>query len=95
MQYHMGPMELTPPTPSFDNAGVAQNIKLTQFEMLMRSSFVADPVPHSAADALLTTPSAADEMDRWSLVNECYREHMARRELEELFATGEMWPFEY
>ena len=95
MQYHMGPMQLTPPAPSFDNAGVAQTIKLPQFGVLMRSSFAPGPMPHSASNALITTSSAADELDRLSLVDECYREHMARRELEELFAAGEMSPFEY
>jgi hypothetical protein len=95
MQYHMGPIELTPPAQPFADAGVVQSFGLPQFEKLMRSSFAPGPGPHSAANALLTTQSAADELDRWSLVEECYREHMARRELEELFASGEMWPFEY
>lgn len=87
MQFHMGPLELTPPAPSFDEAGVARAIKRSQFAVLMRSS---------ASNVLLATSSAAaEELDRWSLFDECYREHMARRDLEEMFAAGEMSAFEY
>jgi len=88
-------MEFTPPAPSFGNAGVAQTTKLPQFSVLMRSSFAPGPVPHSASNLSPTTSSAVEELDRWSLLEECCREQMARRELEELFATGEMWRFEY
>lgn len=96
MQFHMGPLELTPPAPVFDEAGVARAIKRSQFAVLMRSSFAPGPVPHSASNALLTTSSAAEEeLDRWSLLDQCYREHMARRDLEEMFAAGEMSAFEY
>jgi hypothetical protein len=96
MQFHMGPLELTPPAPPFDEAGVAQTLRQAQFTVLMRSSFVPAPVPHSASNASPTTSSAAEEeLDRWSLFDQCCREHMARRELEELFAAGEMSAFEY
>lgn len=94
MQFHIGPLELTPPAPVFDEAGVARAIKRSQFAVLLRSSFAPGPLPHSAFNALLA-PSGAEELDRWSLFDECYREHMARRELEEMFAAGEMSAFEY
>lgn len=96
MQFHIGPLELTPPAPFFDEAGVARAIERSQFAVLMRSSFAPDPEPHSASNALLATSSAAEEeADRWNLFDECYREHMARRDLEEMFAAGEMSAFEY
>lgn len=97
MQFHLGPLELTPAAPVLDEAGVARAIKRSQFAVLMRSSFAPGPVvPHSAFNALLTPPSSAEEeLDRSRLFDECYREHMARRDLEELFAAGEMSAFEY
>ncbi|HTX04811.1 MAG TPA: hypothetical protein VMD06_03210 [Steroidobacteraceae bacterium] len=75
--------------------GLARTIPLAEINRLVRSTLAPGLVPRSApclpiADEL-TGP--AEEMDRWELIERSYREHTARRVLEELFAAGEMGPF--
>jgi hypothetical protein len=76
--------------------GLARTIPLAEINRLVRSRLAPGPVPRSAP----CLPPAGEQMepmpealDRWELIEHCYREHMARRALEELFAAGEMSPF--
>ena len=83
-QHHVSPPKSTPPAQPLDDASVTQTLELSALTVVMRSSSAPEPVH-----------SASEELDRWSLVNECYREQMARRALEELFAAGAMSALEY
>lgn len=76
--------------------GLARTIPLAEINRLVRSTLAPGQVPRSApclplAGEQLDPPPEA--IDRWELIERCYREHMARRALEELFAAGEMGPF--
>lgn len=96
MQLHTrNPEEPTPPAPVVDEAGLERTLPLSGLTSLMRAGLAPGPVPHSAPCTPLAQTSAAQEgLDRWSLFEQSYREHIARRALEEMFAAGEMWPFE-
>lgn len=98
MQFHVRPLESRPPASAFDDAGVAPVIAITQFTAPVRASFAPDQAHHPEYGALLADEQAngaGDDRDCWSMLDEYYREHMARCALEELFATGEMWSLEY
>lgn len=76
--------------------GLARTIPLSEINRLVRSTLAPGPVPRSAPCLPIageTTEPAAEAIDRWELIERSYREHMARRALEEMFAAGEMAPF--
>jgi hypothetical protein len=75
--------------------GLARTIPLAEINRLVRSTLAPGPVPRSAPCLPIAgePTGPAEEMDRWELIERSYREHMARRALEEMFAAGEMGPF--
>ena len=76
--------------------GLARTIPLAEINRLVRSTLAPGPVPRSAPCLPIggeQNEPVAEEIDRWELIERCYREHMARRALEEMFAAGEMAPF--
>lgn len=73
-----------------------QPAPLSELNRLVRSVLAPGPVPRSAPCLPLGQEEAellAAEIDRWELIEHCYREHMARCALEEMYAAGEMAPF--
>ena len=69
---------------------------LAEINRLVRSTLAPGPVPRSAPCLPVAgeqTEPAAEAFDRWELIERCYREHMARRALEEMFAAEEMSAF--
>ena len=74
--------------------GLARTIPLSEINRLVRSTLAPGPVPRSAPCLPVEpTEPAAEAIDRWELIERSYREHMARRALEEMFAAEEMHPF--
>jgi hypothetical protein len=89
------PQDASRPPQRFAEAGPAQAKSVAGINRLLRSTPVPTPVPRSAPCLPPAgEPADAEEIDRWALLEQCYREHVARRALEELFAAGEMWPFD-
>lgn len=89
------PQDASRPPQRFAEAGPAQANSVAGINKLLRSA--PTPVPRSAPclpPAGEQAEAAAEEIDRWALLEQRYREHAARRALEELFAAGEMWPFD-
>lgn len=76
--------------------GLARTLSLSEINRLLRSTVAPAPVPRSApCPPIAGEPldPAAEALDRWELIERCYREHMARRALEEMFAAQQMGPF--
>lgn len=74
----------------------ARTIPLAEFNRF-RSRLTPGPVPRSAPCLPIGGEQAepiAEAIDRWELLEQSYREHVARRALEEMFAAGDMWPFD-
>jgi hypothetical protein len=98
MQLQTGkPQDASRPPQRPGQAGAAHANSVAGINTLLRSTLTSTPVPRSAPclpPAGEQAEAAAEEIDRWALLEQCYREHMARRALEELFAAGEMWPFD-
>lgn len=75
-------------------------VPLSELNRLVRSVLAPGPVPRSAPclplgqeEGILEAVLESAEVDRWELIEHCYREHMVRCALEELYAAGEMAPF--
>jgi hypothetical protein len=83
------------PAQGLADRGLAQPIARAEVNSLVRSMLAPAPVPRSAPCLPLSgePPEPAAEFDRWELLERCYREHMARRALEEMFAAEEMSAF--
>ncbi|MGH8316852.1 MAG: hypothetical protein ACREUL_02605 [Steroidobacteraceae bacterium] len=97
MQWQTGTPENSSVTAKgLQDLGLARTIPLAEINRLVRSTLAPGPVPRSAPCLPLAgepTAPLPEAIDRWDLIERCYREHVARRALEELFAAGEMGPF--
>lgn len=90
MQLHTAPV--------LDETGFAQAIPLSQLTGLVRSSLTLGSVPRSARCVPLSgmhSGSAADALDDPALLEQRYREQLARRALEDSYAEGELSALAY
>jgi hypothetical protein len=90
-------MQLHTP-PVLDQPGFPGAIHPSQLTGLVRSSLTAGWVPHSAPCVPLSgthTGSAADALEDAALLEQRYREHLARQALETLYAEGELSALAY
>jgi hypothetical protein len=98
MQLQTGrPQDVSRRPQECEEGGPASANSVARINTLLRSTLTSTPVPRSAPclpPAGEQAEVVAEEVDRWALLERCYREHTARRALEELFEAGEMWPFD-
>jgi hypothetical protein len=90
MQLHTAPV--------LDEAAFARALPPAKLTVLVRSSLTVGPVPRSAPCVPLSgMPAGAptDELEQSALLEERYREHLARRALEDSYADGELSALEY
>lgn len=90
------PQGASAPAQGLAARGLAQPIAPAEVNSVLRSILTPAPVPRSAPCLPLAGEQpepAAAAFDRWELLEHCYREHMARRALEEMFAAEEMSAF--
>jgi hypothetical protein len=95
MQLHTGTSEKSSGTgQGLQDAGRARRSPLAEINRWVRAT--PAPVPRSAPCLPIAgeqSEPAPQEIDRWELLERCYRDHMARCALEEMFAAGEMGAF--
>lgn len=90
MQLHTAPV--------LDETAFARALPPSRLTDLVRSSLTGGSVPRSAPCVPLSGMPAdapTDELEQSLLLEECYREHLARHALEDAYADGELSALEY